>query len=64
MNLPRDIEELILDYYWSLRIFELKRMMHRELRHLWVLREVHIYYDIYYNTFPEALMLHGLDPPT
>ena len=62
IKLPQDIEELILDYYWSHRMFSLKQQLHRQIRHVWMLREVHIYYDVYYDTFPQAYMLHGFLP--
>ena len=51
MEIPKDIEDLILDYYWSHRIFKIKQKLHRDIRYLWMLREVHIFYDIFYSPF-------------
>lgn len=30
-KLPADVEELIMDYYWSHKMFEVKRRLHLEL---------------------------------
>ena len=31
MTLPRSLEDLILDYYWSHRMYVIKQKVHREL---------------------------------
>ena len=57
MKLPKELEALILDYYWSHRIYELKVSLHSEIRHLWLLREVNLFYDVFYsplNPYPEV----------
>ena len=49
MRIPKVIREIILDYYWSHRIYEQKQKMHQHIRHLWLLREVHVFYNIFYS---------------
>jgi len=51
MEIPKDIESLILDYWWSHHMFKIKQRIHRDIRHLWMLREIHVYYDIFYSPF-------------
>lgn len=45
--LPAELEDLILDYYWSHKMYRLKKKMHRELIH-----------DAYWRVF--ARFLHYL----
>ena len=49
MRLPRDIETIVLEYLYSLLLFEIRQKLHRELRHLWMLQEVKIFYDVFYS---------------
>jgi len=46
MKLPKVLVELILDFYWSHRIFIQKQCIHRELLHLYNLHELKEFYVI------------------
>jgi hypothetical protein len=52
MKLPIELENLVLDYYWSLRLWEQKQCCHREIRHLWLLQEVKCFYNCFYSLHP------------
>ena len=48
-RLPAVLKDLVLDYYWSHRMWLVKRSLHNNLRHMWMLREIHVFYEVYYN---------------
>ena len=45
--IPHVIEELIMEYYWSAKIYDLKTRIHRELRHLHTMAEMSVFFDIW-----------------
>ena len=49
MILPHELENIVLDYYYSRWLFEKKRICHREIRHLWMLQEVKLFYEVFYS---------------
>ena len=49
MRVPTEIENIILDYWWSHHTFKKKQRLHMHLRHLWMLEEVRIFYDLFYS---------------
>ena len=55
MKLPKDVEELIMDYYWSHKIFELKTEIHRDLKKFHMLHEMRIFYSVF-NTITVELI--------
>ena len=54
MKLPPDLENLVLDYFYSRWVWEQKQRFHREIRHLWLLQEVKLFYCCFYNVHPTA----------
>ena len=55
MRLPKDLEELILDYYWSNRLFRLKQRLHQELRYTHLIHEMRIFHSVF-NTITLELV--------
>ena len=57
MVLPKCIEELIRDYYWSHRMFEVKQRLHRDFFHMQLQNELYVFW----NAMPHhlATMLVG-----
>jgi len=49
MILPHELENIVLDYYYSRWLFEKKQICHREIRHLWMLQEVKLFYQVFYS---------------
>jgi hypothetical protein len=49
MILPLDLEDIVLDYFYSRWVFERKQCFHREIHHLWMLEEVKLFYNIFYS---------------
>ena len=49
MKLPKDLEDLILDYYWSHRTFLLHRRCFRQLQFCRFFTEVQTFNQIYYT---------------
>ena len=47
--LPVDIQNLILDYYWSHKVYLLKRKCLKQLNFNRFFREVNTYYDMYHT---------------
>ena len=45
MSLPNCIEKLILDYYWSHRIFLVKRRVHAELIHSLLQNKMNVFWN-------------------
>jgi hypothetical protein len=45
--LPRVVEALIMDYYWSAIIYDHKQRIHRELKHLHAMAEMRVFFDIW-----------------
>ena len=39
MGLPLELKNIILDYYWSRRMYVRKRLLHCELRHHFLAKE-------------------------
>ena len=65
-QLPQDIWNIIEDYYYSYRQFCLKQRLARELKHLHLLQEVRVFYEIYYSPvipFPNSDWPHGYPGP-
>ena len=65
-SLPEDIWNIIEDYYYSHRQFCLKQRLARELKHLHMLQEVRIFYEIYYSPvtpFPNSVWPHHYTGP-
>ena len=44
MELPTVVINLILDFYWSRRMFETKQELHRDLMHLFNVHEIKIFF--------------------
>ena len=61
MKLPKDLEDLILDYYWSYRLFRLKQRLHQELKYMHVIHEMRIFYSVF-NTITLELVQNQGDP--
>ena len=59
--MPPDLVAIILDYYWSLKIWETKQKLHREIKHLHMLQEMRVFYRVFYTinltVEDEALLL-------
>ena len=47
--MPPELQHIILDYYWSLKIWELKQKLHREIKHLHMLQEMRLFYRVFYT---------------
>ena len=47
--MPPDLVAIILNYYWSLRNWELKQKLHRELKHLHMIEEMKVFYRVFYT---------------
>ena len=45
--MPRVIEELIMDYYWSAIMYDHKKRIHRELKHLHTIAEMKVFFEIW-----------------
>ena len=45
--IPREIEDIILDYYWSHKIYEQKRQIHYEMRYMHTMAEMKVFFDIW-----------------
>jgi len=45
--IPLEVENLIWEYYWSLKIYCLKKRIHRELIHLHTMAEMRVFFDIW-----------------
>ena len=58
MRLPTDLRELILDYYWSHKMFECKRRLHYEMIRRNALQEMRLFYSIF-NTITVELMYNN-----
>ena len=48
-NMPPELETIILDYYYSLKLWEIKQKLHRELKHLHMLQEMQVFYRVFYT---------------
>ena len=51
MQLPRVLRDLIIDYYWSYRMFIQRQCLHRELRHLYNLHEIKEFFVVLHNMY-------------
>ena len=51
MELPKELYNLILDFYWSNRIFEKRQELHRELLHLFNLHEIKMFFKELHRQF-------------
>ena len=49
MRLPKDVKDLILDYYWSYRTTKNKKQMLHELKSTFFFKEIRTFYEIYHN---------------
>ena len=54
MKLPKVLEDLILDYYWSHRTFMQTQRLHRDLRYMHMIHEMRIFYSVF-NTITVEL---------
>ena len=64
--LPQDVWNIIEDYYYGHRLFCLKQRLHREMKHVNLLQEVRIFYEIFYspvNPFPNSNWPHDYPGP-
>lgn len=48
MKLPNELESLVLDYFYSRWLWEKKQCVHRQIRHLWLLQDVKLFYSFFY----------------
>lgn len=46
---PKEIESLIIDYYYSHKIFAAKRRIQREMQFHQFFRQVRSYYELYHH---------------
>ena len=67
MILPIDLENIVLDYYYSRWVWNTKQKFHREIHHLYMLQEVKLFYNIFYSphnlnqtTYYDAIIAHHL----
>ena len=63
MKLPHDIEDIVLDYFWSHWVFNKKQEIHMHLRHVWMLREVRLFYDVFYSPINPYPLPYAHHPP-
>ena len=47
--LPPELVAIILDYYYSLKNWETKQKIHRELKHLHMIEEMKVFYRVFYT---------------
>ena len=65
-TLPRDVWNIIEDYYYSHRQYILRQKLIREFKHLYLLQEVRIFYEIYYSPshpYPNSAYPHTYPGP-
>lgn len=48
-QLPKVLEDIILDYAWSHHTFNLRVEMHQQLRHLHMLQEMKVFYNVFHT---------------
>ena len=56
MRLPDVLKELILDFYWSHKIYMCRQRIHTELQKVHVRNEMRLFYSIF-NTITVQLLL-------
>ena len=47
--MPPDLVAIVLDYYYSLKNWELKQKLHREIKHLHMLQEMRVFYRVFHT---------------
>ena len=60
MKLPGELQNIIMDYYWSHWVYERRQLIHQQLHHIHMLEEVKLFYRIFYsplNPYPGAYVL-------
>ena len=45
--LPKVVEDLVLDYYWSHKTYKRKQKMHQELKKIIMIHEMHVFHRIF-----------------
>lgn len=47
--MPPELRDIILDYLASMVLFERKQRIHREMKHLYLIQEMRIFYNVFHT---------------